>query len=381
MCAFRNKKEWCGRRALVEALIIMWSIFINKISCETYERTFGRAEARHMCFCCRLPLNGLPCTERTTSFNAFLIYYTSPSISFLPPTARHYLWQLSFPPAPHHSHRPPRQLVSASHVSEISSNWIDLSLTCISAQLPFFLSVAPHTSVGKRRHSHGDKEGGCERCKTDKRQCLLLSRKLCAMLIAHRKEINHTKLNLCGTDVHGSRRTMGCHHNLCKLTLLHLIVTWQRDFPGCWNEFRWWKGFRVSGNAFKASDCNNFVSGKLWCAVVHGIGLMSSWDEEMQGAVVDAGAVIDAGESMHSHVVSRLLKSLSTIFLQVEGFSSEFHSCTPQQHQKLFEIRRQCLMQAAKVYASEWMNSHVVSRLLKWLSTSALGVALGVQGF
>lgn len=190
------------------------------------KRTFGRAEARHMCFCCRLPLNGLPCTERTTSFNAFLIYYTSPSISFLPYSQAllvTIIFSARIPPQPQ---PPPRQLVSAAHVSEISSNWIDLSLTCISAQLPFFCHLSLRRFAYQRQlRRHW--QGGCERCKTDKRQCLLLSRKLCAMLIAHRKEINHTKLNLCAADVHGSRRTMASviiyANSLCCI-----IVTWQR---------------------------------------------------------------------------------------------------------------------------------------------------------
>lgn len=111
------------------------------------------------------PQEDSPCnltTERkTTSSNAFLIYYTSPSISFLPRSssshARHYLWQLS---STHTTRRrvPPSPL--GFHVSEISSNWIDLSLTCISARFfPPFLPL-----------------GGLEE---DKWRRSLLYRKLC----------------------------------------------------------------------------------------------------------------------------------------------------------------------------------------------------------
>lgn len=73
------------KKDLVKALIIMWNIFINKISCEIQRTKTTTTKKRRWDTCAFPTHDGKPChapSIETTSFNAFLIYYTSPS--FLP---------------------------------------------------------------------------------------------------------------------------------------------------------------------------------------------------------------------------------------------------------------------------------------------------------
>jgi hypothetical protein len=250
-------------------------------------------------------------TRETTSFNAFLIYYTSPSISFLPYTRpRHYLWQLSFlsplslsPP----SLLPLPSLFSGFHVSEISSNWIDLSLTCISASLS---SPAEREKCGGKR-------------KINDNVCYFTENYV--MLIAYRKEINQAKLNLCGSPYRSSE--LKCIKMYANLSKIYLVA--------CARRKSWYRGEKL---VLRDSSCVEAV--EVWSKGLGNFWVVMKWGFEI--------VVKDIGD--FNFEVNRIIRLSITMYLRrlrrflvwrTEARGTYWERWEPGEHESMTEASKQ----------------------------------------